>query len=452
MKHPPKLTDQWSSKLAFVLAATGAAVGLGNVWRFPYMAGSNGGSAFVIIYFICVIIIALPVLIAEILIGRHARLNPVDALLKTAVESGSNRFWSLLGWWGATSLILVLSFYSVVSGWCIAYLSKDISGAFQHTQAAAVNHIWQQFISNPHQLLAWHTVFMMLTMIVIILGLRNGLEKATKIMIPALYLILIILVIYGCVLGNAHQAIHFLFSFKLQKINTSVVIAAMGHAFFSLAVGAGAMLAYGAYVPQQVHIVRTAFIIVILDVIVAIFSGLAIFPLVFAYHLSPTEGPGLMFQVLPIAFAQIPGGSLIGALFFTLLIFAAWTSSINLAEPVVMILMHRLNCKRWLAALIIGVIAWTLGIGSALSFNVWHNVKLFHYFTIFDISTSLPTDIFLPIGGLGFAIFAGWVMKKTITRYELQFSRLITYDVWRLLVRTIAPIAILVIFLWTFIS
>lgn len=439
--------QQWSSRLAFILAATGAAVGLGNVWRFPYMAGSHGGSAFVLIYLLCVAIIGLPIMVAEILIGRRAKTNPVDAMVKLAEESGRTRHWGLLGWWGALALLLVLSFYSVVSGWSIAYFIHAISGQFHNNTVAQVTTSWHQFLANPWRLLLWHSVFMILTIGVILRGVEEGLEKATKFMMPALYLILFALVIYSATEGDFYHAWHFLFDFKTADITPSVVVAAMGHAFFTLALGAGAMLTYGAYVPKGVNIAKSVVIVAVLDVLVAVLAGLAIFPLVFAYHLSPSSGPGLMFVTLPIAFAKMRLGALVGGLFFILLLFAAWTSSINLAEPIVIILQRKLKCSRTIAAIVTGFLAWFIGIGSLLSFNVWQHVKLFHQYTIFSVATSVPTDIILPIGGLGFALFAGFAMHKRFTQEEVD-PRI--YKLWRFLVRYVAPVGILIVFLSVF--
>lgn len=449
MNNSPQLHEQWTSKWAFILAATGAAVGLGNVWRFPYIAGMNGGSAFTLVYLLCVVVIGLPIMIAEIIIGRHARMNAVDGLTYLAETNKHSKHWGLLGWWGAFALLLVLSFYSVVSGWSIAYLIKSVSGTFHHVSASAIESTWKNFLANPWQLLFWHSLFMCLTVGVIIAGVQQGLERATKYMMPALYVILIILVIYAFFQGDFAKGFKFLFAFDLHKITPTVVITAMGHAFFTLALGAGAMLAYGAYVPHRVNIAQAVGIVAVLDVLVAVLSGLAIYPLVFVYHLAPNSGPGLMFVTLPIAFTHFPFGAAIGGLFFLLLLFAAWTSSINLAEPIVMILMSKLNLKRRSAAILVGCFAWFLGIGSLLSFNTWNNVKLFDRFSIFDLATSIPTDILLPIGGLGFALFAGWVMKKRATKTELPAA---VYPAWRFLVRFIAPIGILIVFISTLIQ
>lgn len=437
------LHDQWSSKFAFIIAATGAAVGLGNVWRFPYMAGEHGGSAFVLVYLLCVLLLGLPILVAEILIGRRGRRNSVDSLRFLAEESHSSKSWGWLGWWGAIALLLILSFYSVVAGWSIAYLFQSIKGTFYHASPEQIQFIWKNFLASPWQLLGWHTLFMALTIWVIVMGVQKGLEKATKIMMPSLYIILLVLVIYAAVTGDFNRAFHYLFDFKLSAITPNVVISAMGHAFFTLALGAGAMLTYGAYMPPRVNIPIAVLVVAGLDVLVAILSGLAIFPIVFAHNLPAGEGPGLMFVTLPISFAHISGGSLIGGLFFLLLLFAAWTASINLTEPMVVILMNRLKMTRTQAALVVGFCAWFLGIGSVLSFNLWQNIKLWN-FNIFDIATGLPMDIFLPLGGLGFAIFAGWVMRKGFTQEELPKG---IYPLWRFLIRYVAPIGILVIFI-----
>lgn len=441
---PTKITDTWSSKWAFILAATGAAVGLGNVWRFPYMAGTHGGSAFVLIYLLCVIFFGLPIMISELLIGRRARQNSISAMSTLAVEAGSTPNWNIVAVLGAIALIMILSFYSVVSGWAIAYILKSITGTFHNLNPEQIGAVWGNFLASPWQLLLFHSIFMVLTIGVIVRGVQKGLERATKIMMPALYIILFCLVIYAASVGNFRQAAHFLFDFDTSKITTDTVIAAMGHAFFTLALGAGAMLTYGIYVPKRVNLAQAVTIVAGLDVLVAILSGLAIFPLVFADHLAPNSGPGLMFVTLPISFAHMPGGSFVGALFFILLLFAAWTASINLGEPLVVIAMKFFKWSRLKSGVIVGFCAWLLGFTSLLSFNVWQNVKLFGKFTAFDIATNVPTDLILPIGGLGYAIFTGWIMAKAATRDEVSKK---VYPVWRFLVRYLAPAGILIIFI-----
>jgi neurotransmitter:Na+ symporter, NSS family len=447
MANNNKITDQWSGKWAFILAATGAAVGLGNIWRFPYLAGQYGGSAFFVTYLICLVLLGMPILIAEILIGRHARANPVDALQQLAVQHQNSRYWGLLGWWGALALILILSFYSVVSGWSIAYLLHSLSASPLATNHASSVKLWSTLMASPWQLLLWHSVFMLLTMGVILLGVQQGLERMTKFVMPALYLILFILVIYAAHIGYFKQAWHYLFAFKPSLITSKTIIAALGQAFFTLAVGAGAMLTYGAYAPRNISIPFAVLTITVLDVLVAVLSGLAIFPLVFRFHLAIDSGPNLMYITLPTAFSHMAYGNLIAALFFILLFFTAWTSSINLAEPLILILKQKFNFTRTRAVIIIGSIAWLLGIGSILSFNVWRHVLIFKH-SFFDLITNIPTNFLLPLGALGFAIFAGWVLPKNVTESEIN-SRI--YPIWRFLTRYVAPILIIIVLLdaWT---
>ena len=441
--NPNKLLqDQWSSKLAFVLAATGAAVGLGNIWRFPYIAGTHGGSAFVLLYILFVLLIGIPMMLSEFVIGRAGRSYPMESLKKIATDHKHSRHWGLLGLWGALALILVLSFYSVVSGWSMAYLCKSLQGQFNQQSPAAIQTIWSNFLANPSEMIFWHTLFMGLTMGVIMAGVQQGLERGTKLMMPLLYLILFTLVIYAAKMGDSKAAWHFLFDFHPEKIDSQVVIAALGHAFFTLALGAGALVMYGAYIPRDVHLVNSVFIVVALDVLVAILSGMAIFPMVFAAHLAPSAGPGLMFEALPISFSQLTHGNMIGSLFFLLLLFAAWTSSINIAEPLIVMLMNQLNWTRRQAAALTGLIAWGLGLISVFSFNVFKDFKLFqNQESLFDFITNFSTNILLPIGGIGFAVFAGYIMTRQQSKQQLDTNPLL-YSLWRFCIRYLAPIGV----------
>jgi NSS family neurotransmitter:Na+ symporter len=426
--------EHWTSRLGFILATTGAAVGLGNIWKFPYMAGYNGGSAFVLIYLLCVLIIGVPLMFAEMLIGRRGQQNPVNALHKLAKEANRSTRWQYVGWLGAVTLLLVLSFYSVVAGWSIAYMFRTWMGGFHHLNDVAINAIWQQFLSNPWQLMFWHGLFMVMTMGVVERGVQSGLEKASRVMMPGLFIILIILDIYAYFNGDFASGIKFLFDFKLQKISSAVVISAMGHAFFTLAIGAGCMLVYGSYLTRDIRLSGAIMTIVILDVLVALLAGMAIFPIIFEHHLAPEGGPGLMFQVLPIAFSTMPFGQFFGGLFFVLLLFAAWTSSLSIAEPLVILLMERYGISRLSASIHIGLIGWILGLASLLSFN------------IFSAITDFSTNILLPLGGLGFALFAGWIMTQKATAEELSISKG-WHKSWLYLVRYIVPIAIFLIIL-----
>jgi NSS family neurotransmitter:Na+ symporter len=441
MNHNKK--PQWSSDWAFIIAATGAAVGLGNIWRFPYMAGTHGGSAFVMLYLLCVLLIGLPIMMAEILIGRRAQANPITALSTLATESQRTRAWRAVGLWGGIALVLILAFYSVVAGWSVAYLVRALTHPLADRTTTAVTHTWQALTHSARHMVLWHSVFMLSTIYVVAKGVKKGLERTTRCVMPLLYLILFSLVAYSLYFGDAQSAVHFLFDFKWQAVTASTVIAAMGHAFFTLALGVGAMLAYGAYAPRSTHLVKAVALIALLDILVAFLSGLAIFPLVFAHHLSPGSGPGLMFLSLPIAFAHMPFGAAVAILFFLLLLCAAWTSSINLAEPVVMMLMDFCHLKRPQAAALVGLLSWSIGLISAFSFNLWQHVRWGHY-SLFDLATNIPTDLFLPLGGLGFSLFAGWVMRTQYTQQEIPKPY---YRLWQFLIRYLCPLAILIIFI-----
>jgi len=437
--------SQWTSRLGFILATTGAAVGLGNIWKFPYMAGDNGGSAFVMVYLICVLLIGLPVMLSEMVIGRRGKHNAVNAIRACAIEAKKSKHWQLLGWWGCATLLLVLSFYSVVAGWSLAYLIRAWQGEFTGMSANQVLGVWHHFLANPTELLIWHGVFMFITLWIVARGVQRGLELASKIVMPLLFFILVILVGYATSTPGFIHGFQFLLDPNFHKITPYVVISAMGHAFFTLAVGAGCMLVYASYLPSNIKLGSAVLTIAGLDVLVAILAGLAIFPLVFTYHLTPQGGPGLMFQTLPIAFAKMEGGRFFGGLFFLLLFFAALSSSISLAEPLVDLLTEKYTHNRTISSIIIGVLAWTLGIASVLSFNYWQDIKLIGRWPFFIAITDLATNIMLPIGGFFFAIFAGWIMTKNTTEAELSFSRPWIFKTWLFLVRFIAPIGILII-------
>lgn len=443
MSQKPR--EQWSSMLVFVLATTGAAVGLGNIWKFPYMVGTNGGSAFVILYFICVALIAMPVMIAELVMGKRARANPVNALAQLAHDAKASKRWVGVGWLGACTLLLAFSFYSVIASWGVAYLIYAASGDFVQASSTQINAIWGHFISHPMTMLFWDTVFIFLTLLIVVRGVSKGLEKASIIMMPGLLIVLVFLAGYGLAHGEAIKTWHYLFDFKISAITPAIVVSAMGHAFFSLAVGACCILVYGSYLPKKANWSGTLFYIVIIDVLVAILSGLAIFPLVFAHHLALTSGPGLMFEALPNAFASMTDGRLIAVLFFILLAFAALSSSISFAEPLVILLTERYGFTRLKGSLIVGVVCWVLSLGSLLSFNIWSNDKLFGQWNFFAVVTDLTTNILLPIGGLLIALFAGWVMLKPHVKDEFSKEPRWLYPTWRFLVRFIAPIGIVVI-------
>ncbi len=447
-KHSPR--NLWTSRFAFIMVTAGAAVGLGNIWKFPYMAGNNGGGVFVLAYLIFIVLIGIPAMIAELMIGRRGRQNAVNTLALLARHANHTTAWQGLGWLGSVALLMVLSFYSVVAGWSIAYLIYAFQGLFIQASPHEILGIWTALLASPLALTGWHTIFMFLTMGVIALGVNAGIERASRWMMPGLFLILILLVIYSAIEGNVVQAWKFLFSFKMKDLTAHAIIDAMGQAFFSLATGAGCILIYGSYLSKKTNIVSTVLIISVLDVLVAILAGLAIFPIVFSHGLAPESGPGLMFHVLPIAFSHMPGSQIIGICFFILLIFAAWTSSISMGEPLVALLNERWKISRPQAAFYVGFAAWLFGLASVLSFNVWQEVKIFGRWGVFQVLTDIPTNILLPIGAFLFCIFAGWIMAEPEVRDEFGQKYPKVYVAWHFAIRYIAPLGILIVFIANF--
>ena len=436
---------EWSTRLAFIFAATGSAVGLGNIWKFPYITGENGGGAFVLVYLLCIALIGVPIMMAEILLGRRGRQSPINTMRDLAKEAGAKPYWRWLGWLGVIAGFLILSYYSVIAGWAMAYFVRVSTGLFEGATSDGVSSIFGQFIADPEKLLAWHSLFMIMTMLVVARGVK-GLERAVRFLMPALLVLLLLLVVYAMEQGDFAQALNFLFSADFSKITSESILTAMGHAFFTLSLGMGAIMVYGSYLPSKVSIGSTTLIIALADTAIALLAGLAIFPLVFANGLEPSSGPGLIFQTLPIAFGHMDYGSVFGGLFFLLLVFAAWSSSISLIEPAVAWLVENKNISRMRACVLSGMTTWLLGVGTVLSFNLTADVTLFDK-TFFDLLDYLTANIMLPLGGLCIALFVGWVMSREDSRAELNMQGNIFYNIWIFLLKYISPTAVLIVFL-----
>ncbi len=436
----------WSSRWMFILAATGSAVGLGNIWKFPYITGENGGGAFVIVYLLCIAAIGIPIMMSEVLMGRRGRSTPINALKHLCAEAKAHPAWQLIGWSGMLAGFLILSYYSVIAGWALSFVLDSISGTFVGASAEEVGENFGDLLASPGSLVFWHTAFMVMTMIVVARGVSNGLEKAVRFLMPTLLILLVVMVGYAMSMGEFMRGVAFLFNPDFSKITANGVLIAMGHAFFTLSLGMGAIMIYGAYLPQDVSIAKTAIIISIADTVVALLAGLAIFPIVFSNGLEPGSGPGLIFQTLPIAFGQMPGGIFFGTLFFVLLSFAAWTSSISLIEPAVTWLVENKNMTRARACTFAGGLTWLVGLGTVLSFNVTSDVKLFDK-TFFDLLDYLTSNIMLPLGGLAMAVFVVWVMPKQATVDELNLNSPSAFNLWLFLVKFVAPIAVIIVFL-----
>lgn len=437
---------QWSSRLAFILAASGSAIGLGNIWKFPYLAGDNGGGAFVLVYLLSAAAIGIPIMMAETLLGRRGKSNPVGAMAKLAAEAKASPYWRYVGWLGVLAGFLILSYYSVIAGWAMAYIFKINSALFEHIDAAGAARLFNAFKDSPEYLGIWHTVFMAATMVVVSQGVSGGLERLSRFMMPALLVMLLLLDLYALNSGGFGQGFAFLFSPDFSKLSGAGVLAALGQAFFSLGLGMGSIMVYGSYLPDGVSITRASLFVVAADTLVALLAGLAIFPLVFANGLAPGQGPGLIFETLPIAFGQMPGGWLFGMVFFILVFLAAITSAVALIEPAVAFLAESHTLSRDHACYVSGAICWALGLGTVFSFNLGAEVKLFgkNFFELVDLLTA---QIMLPIGGVLIAVFAGWVMNDEHSEEELGLKDPKHYRIWRVLVRYVAPLGVVLVFL-----
>jgi len=450
----------WASRWVFILAATGSAVGLGNIWKFPYMTGMYGGGAFVMMYLVCIFMVGLPIMLAETLIGRRGRQSPVNTLKTLAIESGASPKWSWAALVGMVAALLILSFYSVVAGWSLDYILSMGGGQFAGVSAEGAGAAFGALTADPWRLTLWHTLFMLLTGFVIARGVVAGLERSLRIMMPLLFVLLLVLLGYSMTTGHFMQGFHFLFDFQPDRVLDGV-LAAMGHAFFTLSVGVGAIMVYGSYMPKNASIGGTILTVGILDTLVALTAGMALFPIVFAGGLEPGAGPGLMFVTLPVAFGNIAFGQVMGTLFFILVLIAAWTSSISMLEPAVAYLVERTKRGRVLVTSVLAFLCWVVGMGTVLSFNLGAEAKFFvfgedgfHLFqwgaeggrNFFDTIDYLTSRILLPFGGLAFAIFAGWVLKREAVREELAMKSPLLFNVVYWLIRVVAPIGVLIVF------
>ena len=437
---------QWSSRWIFILAATGAAVGLGNIWKFPYLTGQNGGSAFVLVYVLCVGALGIPLMMAEILLGRRGRSTPIRSMQVLAEETNTTQWWQIIGWSGTLAGMLILSYYSVIGGWTLAYIFKSGAGTFSGTSGQFAADTFNNFIESGTTLFVWHTVFMILTMTIVAGGVKGGLERAIQFLMPTLFLLLLLMVAYSMTTGFFGKGLEFLFTPDFSKLTGASMLTAMGQAFFSLSLGMGTIMIYGSYVPKNTSIASTSIIIGLADTLVALLAGMAIFPIVFANNMEPGSGPGLIFQTLPVAFGNMPGGLAFGSLFFILLLVAAWTSSISLIEPLVTWLIETFGLSRITASLYSGFTTWLIGLGTVWSFNWWAEIKFFGL-TFFDLLDFVTSNLMLPLGGILIALFAGWLMKAESTQSELNIHHPSLYVAWQSLVRYIAPIAVFIVLL-----
>ena len=368
---------QWKNRVTFIFAATGSAVGLGNIWKFPYITGESGGGAFVLVYLICIIVMGIPVMMAESMLGRRGRSNPISTMSSLAEEAGASRLWRYLGWMGVIAGILILSYYSVIAGKTIAYIFKILTGMLADLTPALAETSVQSLNTSVFALTLWHSVFMAATMYIVVRGVNEGIEKAVEFLMPALFIILLILVAYAMTTGAFIQGLTFLFKPDWSALSGKTVLIAMGQAFFTLSLGMGAIMVYGSYLPKGISIARTSAIVAFADTAVALLAGIAIFPIVFANGFEPSSGPDLIFKTLPMAFSTMFGGTIFGLMFFVLLVFAALSSSISLIEPAVSYIVENKGLSRKRACVLMGGLTWLLGMGTVFSTNIWAEMTLF---------------------------------------------------------------------------
>lgn len=449
--------EHWSGRLAFVLAATGSAVGLGNIWKFPYITGMNGGGWFVLIYLLTVLLVALPIMVAEILIGRATQKSPVMAFRKLA---GNRSPWQGIGWMGVTVAFIILSYYSVVAGWTLHYSWLAMSQGFEHLDAASIQALFGEVYADPGLNLFWHALFMILTVAIVAAGLHGGLERWTRILMPMLFFMIVALMLQAMTGAGFGRALDFVFAPHAERLTSAGVLEALGHSFFTLSLGMGTMLTFGSYLRARDDAVATSLAVGGLDTLISLMACLVIFPIIFSAGMEPGAGPGLVFVSLPIAFSEMPGGALWAMLFFLLLAVAALTSAISLLEVAVSHFIDMHGWQRRRATFTIGGAIFLLGIPSALSGGTTLFGADFQALTAtlfgeghgknwFDLFDYLASNWMLPLGGFGIAIFVAWRMGDAARHQAFtagsRFARL--YWGWVWLLRYIVPIGVIGVFL-----
>jgi neurotransmitter:Na+ symporter, NSS family len=448
---PKSAAVLWSSRFATYLGSASAAVGLGSMWRFPYLAGTDGGSAFILVFVLACVLIASPLLIAEFALGRHSRLSPPEAAGAVAREAGKSSRWNAIGIVGSVASFLIFSYYSMVAGWVLAYTWKCAAGQLTSAGPDHVAGLWQAFRADPIEISAWQLGFAALVVLISARGLQRGIEAANKVRAPLLLALLLVLVAYALARGDVRRGLAFAFGAHFGELNAQVVLAAIGQALYATGVGQSIMIAYGAYIDRDTPLVRTAMTITGSILAVSLLATLMIFPLVFAYGVNPAQGPELVFEVLPRVFAEMPGGRLVGTLFFLLLTLTALMPSIACIEPAVAWLMQRFGASRATAVTLAVAAACVLGIGSVLSFNLWSSwhplawVPLLRQKTFFDLMDYLTANVMLPLGACLTSILVGWRLGAPFAASELADSSRRSRLLCAWLLRYVCPLGILAV-------
>jgi NSS family neurotransmitter:Na+ symporter len=439
--------ETWSSNLAFYLSVAGAAVGLGTLWRFPFLAGQHGGGLFVLVFIVACLVIAVPLLTAEFMLGRRGGPNVPLAARRVAVASGRSPRWAAIGVLGTLAIFLIMTYYSVIGGWVLAYVAGYVSGATAGLTHAELTTRFNALLADPWRLTFWHGAFMLTTLAISAAGLHRGIELANKIMLPGLFAILLGLAIYALGQGDADRALAFLTKVEFSELSGELVLAAVGQAFFATGIGMAIMIAYGSHVAPETSLPRSAAIVTLSIILASVLASVLIFPLVFGSGVDPAQGPQLAFIVLPSIFIDMPGGVLVGALFFVLLAFAALSSSIAGLDPAGGWLMERFGLRRAPAVALVAGAAWFLGLATVLSFNRWSDlhplgaIERFRTATIFDLTDSFASNVLLPVGALLTSLFVGWRLGREMIAGDFGTQPRIR-GILLTLLRYVCPLAI----------
>jgi NSS family neurotransmitter:Na+ symporter len=439
--------EKWSGRIGFMLATVGSAVGIGSIWKFPYEVGSNGGSAFVAFYILGLALVVVPLMFAEFAIGHRGRGDPVSSIAAVAGNPANGRWWGLAGLVGILTGFLILSFYAVIGGWTLAYAVHTAVGGLPPARPAAVQAQYDALLGAPMRMLGYHALFVAATAGIVSRGVAGGIEAACKVLMPLLTALMLMLAAYAIVEGDLTAALTFLFQLDLARVTPQVALEALGLGFFSIGVGLGLMITYAAYSGAGINLKEIAVVSVLADTAISLLAGLAVFPIVFAYGLDPASGSGLVFVTLPLAFAQMPLGTLAACGFYVLLFVAALASAISMLELVVALLMRRFGLRRGTATALAGSVCFLAGIPTVLSFNLWASwyplgsVARFASATVFDLLDYLTSNVLLPLGGLAIALFAGWAVPDRMLVEELDLSP-VGGRILRIILRYIAPAAI----------
>ena len=448
------VTENWSSRLTFLMASIGFSVGLGNIWRFPYVTGENGGAAFVLVYLACAVCIGVPLVMSEWAIGRRSKgaASAAGSFKNVAKQNKLSSRWSGVGSMGIAAVFMMMLTYTVITGWTLDYFTMAIVGELNQLNAQQSQSIFNELMADPIRLIFWHSVVVIAITLINARGLHGGIEKAVSILMPSLFVCMIVMVIYAGYVGDMNAAVKFLLTPDFSQITGKTFLLALGQAFFSIGIAMAVMVTYGSYLSKETSITKNAFIVVFADTFVAMLAGFAIFPLVFAHGLTPDAGAGLVFQVLPIALGDLPGGQLFSGIFFLLLIAAAFTSCIGNFEPIIAWTSEKFSMTRKKATFVSGLVMWLLGISSVLSLNILKDfhplgfINIFEGKTIFENFDYISASILLPLGGLLTAIFVGWRIPAKEMQAELGLKKT-AFAIWQGLIRYLVPVAIIIVFI-----